>query len=163
GQVGLAGDKAKMPAELSGGMRKRAGLARALVLEPKILLADEPSSGLDRITASEIDELLLKQKAENQTTLIVVSHDVHGVRRVGGMDAGEVLDIGVPDSPPSRFRVKWRINAKLRGLVRADSVVTIETEGVVGGTYVSVRPGSARAPEAAALATIPSREPIELS
>src|SRR5262249_24706133 len=83
--------------------------------------------------------------------------------RVGGMDAGEVLAIGVPDSPSARFRVKWRINAKLRGLVRADSVVTIETEGVVGGTYVAVRPGSAQAPQAAALATIPSREPIEVS
>src|SRR5215470_6870500 len=83
--------------------------------------------------------------------------------RVGGMNAGEVLDIGVPDSPSSRFRVKWRITAKLRGLVRADSVVTIDTEGVVGGTYVSVRPGSARTAEAAALATIPSREPVELS
>src|SRR5215471_1142804 len=47
--------------------------------------------------------------------------------RVGGMDAGEVLAIGVPDSPSARFRVKFRINAKLRGLVRADSVVTIET------------------------------------
>src|SRR6201981_2921204 len=52
GQVGLGGDKSKMPSELSGGMRKRAGLARALVLEPKILLADEPRSGLARITAS---------------------------------------------------------------------------------------------------------------
>src|SRR5262249_25626069 len=50
--VGLAGDKSKLPSELSGGMRKRAGLARALVLEPRILLADEPASGLDRITAS---------------------------------------------------------------------------------------------------------------
>ena len=91
-QVGLAGDKAKMPSELSGGMRKRAGLARALVLEPKILLADEPSSGLDRITASEIDELLLKQKAEHKTTLIVVTHDVHGARRVA--DRLVVLDRG---------------------------------------------------------------------
>jgi phospholipid/cholesterol/gamma-HCH transport system ATP-binding protein len=92
GQVGLASDKAKMPSELSGGMRKRAGLARALVFEPKILLADEPSSGLDRITAGEIDELLLAQKESHKTTLVVVSHDVHGVRRVA--DHVLVLDRG---------------------------------------------------------------------
>ncbi len=92
GDVGLAGDKRKRPAELSGGMRKRAGLARALVLEPKILLADEPSSGLDRITASEIDELLLRQKAEKKTTLIVVTHDVHGAKRVADQIA--VFDRG---------------------------------------------------------------------
>jgi phospholipid/cholesterol/gamma-HCH transport system ATP-binding protein len=92
GQVGLAGDKRKMPSELSGGMRKRAGLARALVLEPKILLADEPSSGLDRITATEIDELLMRQKAEHQTTILVVTHDVHGARRVG--DRFAVFDKG---------------------------------------------------------------------
>ena len=91
-QVGLAGDKSKMPSELSGGMRKRAGLARALVLEPRILLADEPSSGLDRITASEIDELLLEQKTEHSTTLIIVTHDVHGARRVA--DRVAVLDQG---------------------------------------------------------------------
>jgi phospholipid/cholesterol/gamma-HCH transport system ATP-binding protein len=98
GQVGLAGDKQKMPADLSGGMRKRAGLARALVLEPKVLLADEPSSGLDRITAAEIDELLLKQKAERGTTVIVVTHDVHGARRVGDrfavFDKGELVAFG---------------------------------------------------------------------
>lgn len=92
GQVGLAADKHKMPSELSGGMRKRAGLARALVLEPRILLADEPSSGLDRITASEIDELLVRQKAQRQTTVIVVTHDVHGARRVG--DRFAVFDKG---------------------------------------------------------------------
>jgi phospholipid/cholesterol/gamma-HCH transport system substrate-binding protein len=83
--------------------------------------------------------------------------------RVGGMDAGEVLAIGIPDTPSSRFRVKWRIGAKLGGLVRADSIVTIDTEGVVGGTYLSVRPGSARAVPAPAFATVPSREPTELS
>jgi phospholipid/cholesterol/gamma-HCH transport system ATP-binding protein len=98
GQVGLAGDKRKMPSELSGGMRKRAGLARALVLEPKILLADEPSSGLDRITASEIDELLMRQKAEHQTTILVVTHDVHGARRVGDrfavFDKGDLVAFG---------------------------------------------------------------------
>jgi phospholipid/cholesterol/gamma-HCH transport system ATP-binding protein len=82
GGVGLSDDQHKMPSELSGGMRKRAGLARALVLEPRILLVDEPSSGLDRITASQIDELLLRQKTEHRTTLIVVTHDVHGARRI---------------------------------------------------------------------------------
>jgi phospholipid/cholesterol/gamma-HCH transport system ATP-binding protein len=81
-EVGLSGDKQKMPSELSGGMRKRAGLARALVLEPRILLVDEPSSGLDRITAAEIDELLLREKAERRTTLIVVTHDMRGAKRL---------------------------------------------------------------------------------
>ena len=73
-------------------MRKRAGLARALVLEPKILLADEPSSGLDRITAAEIDELLMRRKTEHGTALIIVTHDVHGARRTA--DRVAVLDKG---------------------------------------------------------------------
>ena len=98
GQVGLRGDKQKMPASLSGGMRKRAGLARALVLEPKILLADEPSSGLDRITAAEIDDLLILQKTEYKTTVIVVTHDVHGARSVGDrfavFDKGDLIAFG---------------------------------------------------------------------
>jgi len=91
-RVGLNLDKAKMPAALSGGMRKRAGLARALVLHPRLLLVDEPSSGLDRITASEIDELLLKVKQEYGATLVIVTHDVRGARRVA--DHIAVLDQG---------------------------------------------------------------------
>jgi phospholipid/cholesterol/gamma-HCH transport system ATP-binding protein len=90
--VGLGADAAKYPSALSGGMRKRAGLARALVLEPKILLADEPSSGLDRITASEIDELLISRKVEYGTALIIVTHDVHGARKIA--DRIAVLDKG---------------------------------------------------------------------
>jgi phospholipid/cholesterol/gamma-HCH transport system ATP-binding protein len=90
-QVGLSAEKHKLPGELSGGMRKRAGLARALVLEPEILLVDEPSSGLDRITASEIDNLLLEQKTRRRT-MFIVTHDVHGARRVG--DRFAVLDKG---------------------------------------------------------------------
>jgi phospholipid/cholesterol/gamma-HCH transport system ATP-binding protein len=99
--VGLGADGAKFPSALSGGMRKRAGLARALVLEPKILLADEPSSGLDRITAAEIDELLMRQKAERGTALIIVTHDVHGARkvadRVGVLDKGNLVAFGSVD------------------------------------------------------------------
>jgi phospholipid/cholesterol/gamma-HCH transport system ATP-binding protein len=102
GQVGLAGDKHKLPSSLSRGMRKRAGLARALGLEPKVLLADEPSSGLDRITASEIDELLLRQKHDKGMTILVVTHDVHGARRVG--DQFAVLHKGKPDRAWTRFR-----------------------------------------------------------
>jgi len=100
-QVGLAADKQKLPSELSGGMRKRAGLARALVLEPSLLLADEPSSGLDRITAAEIDDLLLAQKTEHKTTLVVVTHDIHGARHVADrilvLDNGRVIADGTAD------------------------------------------------------------------
>lgn len=99
-QVGLSSDKHKLPGALSGGMRKRAGLARALLLEPEVLLVDEPSSGLDRITASEIDDLLLEQKALHQTTMVIVTHDVHGARRVGDrfavLDEGRLIALGKP-------------------------------------------------------------------
>lgn len=114
-QVGLSGDKNKMPSELSGGMRKRAGLARALVLEPKILLADEPSSGLDRITASEIDELMLQQKAEHKTTLIIVTHDVHGARRVG--DRIAVFDKGKMVAHGTAAEIEQSENEVARKLV----------------------------------------------
>ena len=81
-----------MPSQLSGGMRKRAGLARALALDPKILLVDEPSSGLDRITASEIYQLLLRLKKTRNVTLVAVTHDVTGARAFA--DKFAVLDRG---------------------------------------------------------------------
>lgn len=83
--------------------------------------------------------------------------------KVAGMDAGQIVEVGVPDSPASRFRVKFQINQGLHGLVRTDSVVTIGTEGVVGGTYLLVRPGSQKALAAAPFATLTSQEPIDMS
>ena len=81
--VGLADEYDKMPADLSGGMRKRAGLARALALDPPILLVDEPSAGLDPVTAEEIDGLLLDLKRNGGTTLIVVTHNIPSARKLG--------------------------------------------------------------------------------
>jgi phospholipid/cholesterol/gamma-HCH transport system ATP-binding protein len=106
GQVGLEKDGNKMPSALSGGMQKRAGLARALVLQPEILLVDEPNSGLDRITASEIDDLLMKVKTERHTTMVIVTHDIHGARKIADkfavLDQGRLLAFGTPEELDSR-------------------------------------------------------------
>jgi phospholipid/cholesterol/gamma-HCH transport system ATP-binding protein len=80
--VGLDKDYDKMPGDLSGGMRKRAGLARAMALDPDILLADEPSAGLDPITSDEIDDLLLGLKKKG-TTIVMVTHNIPSARHVG--------------------------------------------------------------------------------
>ena len=89
--VGLDNEFDKMPGDLSGGMKKRAGLARAMALDPGILLVDEPSAGLDPITAGEIDELLLKTK-HGGTTLVVVTHNIPSARVLG--DGFAVLQDG---------------------------------------------------------------------
>ena len=89
--VGLDKEFDKMPGDLSGGMKKRAGLARAMALDPAILLVDEPSAGLDPITAGEIDELLVKTK-QGGTTLVVVTHNIPSARVIG--DGFAVLEDG---------------------------------------------------------------------
>ncbi len=76
-KVGLEGAEKKMPSDLSGGMRKRAGLARLLVYRPSILLYDEPTTGLDPITSQQINELIVNTQNELKGTSIVVTHDIH--------------------------------------------------------------------------------------
>lgn len=99
--VGMDHDTQKLPSEISGGMQKRVGLARALALDPEILLFDEPTAGLDPITASEIDDLIVKLQKERHITSVVVTHDIHGARTVSDrlalMRDGEILIQGAFD------------------------------------------------------------------
>jgi phospholipid/cholesterol/gamma-HCH transport system ATP-binding protein len=83
-EVGMEGGLKKMPSDISGGMQKRVGLARALALEPDILLLDEPTAGLDPISAAEIDDLVLKLQAEHHMASIVVTHDLHSAKTIAG-------------------------------------------------------------------------------
>lgn len=82
-KVGLAGTEDKMPSDLSGGMRKRAALARLIIYRPKIVLYDEPTTGLDPITAMQINELIIKTQKELNPTSIIVTHDIRSAMEVG--------------------------------------------------------------------------------
>lgn len=101
--VGLKDSIHKMPSDLSGGMRKRAAIARMLVYRPKILLYDEPTAGLDPITSSQINELIVKMQQELQGTSIVVTHDMLSAFRIGDRLAfhhdGKILHA----APPQEF------------------------------------------------------------
>ncbi|MGD0296048.1 MAG: ATP-binding cassette domain-containing protein [Bryobacteraceae bacterium] len=93
--VGLEGDVDKFPSEISGGMKKRAGLARALALDPAIVFFDEPTAGLDPITAAEIGQLITELGKQRGMTSVVATHDMHSVRcfsdRAVLLDKGKVL------------------------------------------------------------------------
>lgn len=100
--VGLAGTEQKMPSELSGGMRKRAALARLIVYRPSIILYDEPTTGLDPITSMQINELIVKTQHELKATSIVVTHDIlsalHVADRLALLDEGKIVHIAEPEA-----------------------------------------------------------------
>ncbi|MFO7729118.1 MAG: ABC transporter ATP-binding protein [Desulfonatronovibrio sp.] len=99
--VGLAGMGKKMPSELSGGMRKRVGLARALVMDPQIVLFDEPTSGLDPIMSAAINNLILQTREEFGATCVVISHDIEATMKIADqiymLYEGRIIARGTPD------------------------------------------------------------------
>ena len=101
GEVGMEDAAGKMPSDISGGMQKRVGLARALALGPDILLLDEPTAGLDPISSGEIDDLILKLQREHQMASIVVTHDLHSAKTISNrlalLDQGRVVIEGTFD------------------------------------------------------------------
>jgi phospholipid/cholesterol/gamma-HCH transport system ATP-binding protein len=102
--VDLEGVERQMPSELSGGMKKRVGIARALVLRPKIMLYDEPTTGLDPVTAYTIDSLIVDLRNRLGVTTLLVSHDVNSVYRVADRIAFLSEGLLVFDGVPSAFR-----------------------------------------------------------
>jgi phospholipid/cholesterol/gamma-HCH transport system ATP-binding protein len=101
-QVGLAGFEDYLPSQLSGGMKKRAAVARAMAMDPEILFFDEPSAGLDPIIAAGIDGLIVKLKSAFQMTIVVVTHELASAFLIADrmvlIDKGSVVAVGTPDA-----------------------------------------------------------------
>jgi len=99
--VGLPGAEDKMPSELSGGMRKRVGLARAIAMHPQIVLFDEPTTGLDPVMTEAINELIIETQKNFDLTCVVISHDVQSIFTVGHKIAmlykGKIIEYGTPE------------------------------------------------------------------
>lgn len=142
GRVGLDGFERRMPAELSGGQRKRAGLARAIAYRPKYLLYDEPTSGLDPVTTEVIDRLILKMKEELGVTSLVITHDMKSAYaisdRIAMLFNGRVVEVGTPDE------IRRTDNLIVRGFVEGRPEMVeqaeaeeerAEAERAAGGTH----------------------------
>jgi phospholipid/cholesterol/gamma-HCH transport system ATP-binding protein len=100
--VGLSGIEMKMPSELSGGMRKRVALARAMALDPDIMLFDEPTTGLDPIMTASIDQLIMDTQQRFSMTCVVISHDIQSVFRIAHkitmLYEGKIVEEGTPEA-----------------------------------------------------------------
>lgn len=122
--VGMDGTQRMMPSQLSGGMQKRVGLARALASDPTVLLYDEPTSGLDPVTAAVIDELIVEMRDRLKVTSLVVSHNVSSVFRIADfvtmLHDGEVIVSGTPDEVRgcADERVRQFVEGRSRGPIQ---------------------------------------------
>jgi len=122
--VNLPGTEELMPVDLSGGMRKRVGLARSIILDPKVILYDEPTTGLDPITAQTINELIVDLQAKLNVTSVVVTHDIHSAFYVG--DRIAFLNDGVFQWVGSINEARDADHPKLRDFLKASAVVAAQ-------------------------------------
>ncbi len=126
-QVGLFGSERKMPSELSGGMKKRVGLARALALEPEIVLFDEPTSALDPVIASSIEDLIKETQLRLQKTYVIISHDILGMFRIADKVAmladGAIVAFGTP------YEIRKSNHMAVKEFLKATRI-----PGLAGGT-----------------------------
>ena len=131
GRVGLEGFERRMPAELSGGQRKRAGLARAIAYRPKYLLYDEPTSGLDPVTTEVIDRLIIKMREDLGVTSLVITHDMKSAYavsdRIAMLYEGRVVEVGTPDE------IRSTKNLIVRGFVEGRPEMIEQAEAQAEG------------------------------
>jgi phospholipid/cholesterol/gamma-HCH transport system ATP-binding protein len=129
--VGLVGVEDLMPSELSGGMRKRVGLARAIAHDPEILLYDEPTTGLDPIMADAINDLIIDLKKKLNVTSVAITHDMPSAYKIGDRIAmlyeGRIIEVGTPEE------IKNSSNPIVRQFITGSAKGPIKVEGVTNG------------------------------
>ncbi len=126
--VGLVGVEDLMPSELSGGMKKRVGLARAIAHDPQILLYDEPTTGLDPIMADAINDLIVEMRSNLAITSVTITHDMQSAYkiadRIAMLYAGQIIETGTP------YDIKNTRNPVVRQFIRGSAIGPIKVEGI---------------------------------